>query len=140
MDPATVLAQGERPPGGASETRLRATRILVIDDDDNIRTMTTVMLTKAGYDVEAAVEGKTGVACYRQQRADVVITDILMPTQDGFETIRQLTRFDPQVKIIAVSGRVEGQVLSIAARLGAARVLIKPFTREELLAAVADCL
>jgi DNA-binding response OmpR family regulator len=114
--------------------------ILLIDDDEQFRKIVTVMLTSAGYTVREASNGTLGVAAYRQESADVVLTDILMPEKEGLETIRELRQSDPQVKIIAMSVTGERRFghLSIALRMGALRVLHKPFSREELLKAVAE--
>jgi DNA-binding NtrC family response regulator len=113
-------------------------RILVIEDDPLVRKLANVMLTSAGYDVEEATDGEEGVASYRRQPSDLVITDMLMPNQDGLATIRALTQLDPRVKIIAMSGGGDGPLsyLDAAMRLGALDILRKPFTRDALLAAV----
>ena len=73
-----------------------------------------------------------------QQRCDLVITDIMMPGKDGLETIRELRRLDPKVRIIAMSGGGGPGVgyLELAAMLGAAGTLPKPFTKGSLLTAV----
>ena len=115
-------------------------RILLIDDDTQFRKLVTVMLTSAGYDVQEASNGIAGLASYRQQRADVVLTDILMPEMEGLETIRELRKIDPQVKIIAMSVEGEGRFghLTIALRMGARRILHKPFSSDELLATVTE--
>ena len=76
-------------------------RILVIDDDDSLRTMMLRFLRAAGYEVQAAADGKAGVACYREQRSDIVITDIMMPESDGLQVINALRRDDAEAKIIA---------------------------------------
>ena len=117
-------------------------RILVIDDDPAFRALMRVMLETSGYEVQEAGDGKAGVARYREEPSDVVITDILMPEQEGLETIRDLRHLDPQAKIIAMSVGGEGPTgyLSIAVKFGAHRILHKPFSRDELLAAVADVL
>jgi len=110
-------------------------RVLLIDDDELFRRLVHVMLTSAGYDVQVAANGKVGIACYRQQRSDVVITDILMPVGEGLETIEALKAFDPDVKIIAMSSGGEGEFgyLQTAVAFGARRILHKPFSRDELL-------
>ena len=117
--------------------------VLLIDDDDVIRQMMRRMLVADGHDVQEAANGKVGVACYRQQPSDLIITDIVMPEQEGLETIQQLRRVNPQVKIIAISGaysdRVDGY-LAMALRFGVRQVLQKPFSQAELLAAVAGVL
>ena len=117
-------------------------RVLLIDDDEGFRGLVGVMLTAAGCAVQAAANGKIGLACYREQRADVVITDILMPEAEGLETIQALKDFDPDVKIIAMSGAGGGQFshLESAMAFGARRILHKPFSRTELLSTVADLL
>jgi CheY-like chemotaxis protein len=118
-------------------------RILVIEDNHVLCGMVLRMLVAAGHEVQAAVDGKVGLACYRQQRSDLVITDILMPETEGLETIRALRRHDPGVKIIAMSGADRGRAggyLELAQKFGARRILSKPFTQDELLTAVAEVL
>jgi CheY-like chemotaxis protein len=118
-------------------------RILLIEDNDALRRMAHRMLVTAGYDVQDAADGEAGLACYRQQRSDLVITDILMPEKEGLETIRALRRSDPQVRIIAMSGAGQGAAegyLELALKFGARRILRKPFTQDELLTAVTEVL
>lgn len=118
-------------------------RILVIDDEREIRTLIVKVLSRAGYEVQTAVDGKEGVKLYRESPSDLVITDLIMPNQEGIETIIQLRRDFPEVKIIAISGgnkyRSEPN-LTNAVALGAKRALAKPFNIEELLEAVRDVL
>jgi CheY-like chemotaxis protein len=115
-------------------------RILLIDDDDRFRRLVDVMLTTAGYDVQTAATGNGGVAKYRQQRSDVVITDILMPDGEGLETIETLKELDANVKIIAMSSSGGGKYgyLQSAVAFGARRILHKPFSRADLLSTLAD--
>ena len=117
-------------------------RILLIDDNDSFRKMVCRMLAAAGYDVLEAGNGNIGLSRYRQQRADVVITDIVMPDGEGLETIVKLRRENPHVKIIAMSGAdgQDGAYLQSALLFGARRTLQKPFTQDELLTAVAEVL
>jgi CheY-like chemotaxis protein len=118
-------------------------RILLIEDNETFRSMVQRMLLAAGYDVEEASDGKAGLACYRQQASDLVITDILMPGTEGVETIRELLRHDPAVKIIAMSGGGRGPnnyYLEMALKFGACRFLSKPFTQQDLEATVAEVL
>jgi CheY-like chemotaxis protein len=116
-------------------------RILLIDDDAELRLMLREMLEQAGYDVVEASNGREGVACYEATSIDLVITDILMPEQEGLETITLLQHINPQVKIIAVSGGgLTGRMdfLYVAAMLGVQRTLRKPISRQTLLEAVRD--
>jgi len=117
------------------------TRILVIDDEKPIRTLVRQMLEKAGYEVTEASDGKKGMTILREESSDLVITDILMPDQEGLQTIKELRRDYPEVKIIAISGG--GAVgpetyLQTARRFGADRTLTKPFSRDDLLRAVGE--
>jgi len=79
-------------------------RILVIDDDRKLREVISRALERAGYDVLEADDGEAGIRLYREHGADLIITDIFMPERDGLETILQLRRESPGVKIVAISG------------------------------------
>jgi len=101
------------------------------------------MLNREGYQTMAASEGREGLKLQRQAPADLIITDLMMPGQEGLETIMELRRLFPNTKIIAMSGGGQGGVLDflpIAIQLGAARSLAKPFTHEELMTAVKEVL
>jgi two-component system chemotaxis response regulator CheY len=118
-------------------------RILLVDDDDLLRGALHQILVRAGYDVDDASNGRVAVREYRRQRYDAVITDIVMPDEDGLGTIRELRRLNPGVKIIAISGGglgKAGDYLGIAQMLGAMRTLAKPFLPEVLLAMIAEVL
>lgn len=118
-------------------------RILVIDDDAEIRLMLSTMLEHKGYEVMDAINGKEGVRLYREDPVDLIITDIMMPEKDGFDTIKELKRDFPDVMIIAISGggRVGQEVyLHTARMLGVRHTFAKPVEREELLAAVRELL
>ena len=115
--------------------------ILVIDDDDQFRGMLRETLEHAGYEVMDAPNGKEGIRVYRENPADLVITDIIMPEKEGIETIRELKREFPDVKIIAMSGGARNGpagYLKMAKMLGAQRTLTKPLEREELLETVME--
>jgi len=118
-------------------------RVLVIDDDDQFRSMLRQVLGREGYEVSEARNGKEGIAFYRATPTDLVISDILMPEQEGLQTIRELRREFPEVKIIAVSGGGAGgamNFLKAAKMLGAQRTLWKPFDLEDLRQAVREVL
>lgn len=112
-------------------------RILVIDDNAELRTIFGAMLESAGYEVTLAPGGHEGLDHYRAHFPDLVITDLFMPGMDGFETISRLTAEFPSAKIIAMSGHEQaGDMLAIARQLGASETLQKPFSAGKLLAAV----
>ena len=116
-------------------------RILIIDDDPDMRAMLEQILKSAGYEVILAADGREGVERHSTSPADLVITDIYMPKQGGLETIREFRRRFPEVSIISMSGRALAvTMLSIAQDFGAVAVLHKPFATEELIAAVAKAL
>jgi CheY-like chemotaxis protein len=118
-------------------------RILIIDDDEIIRRMLSLMLTKAGYEVLAAGDGKEGMELFQQNDVDLVITDLIMPEKEGIEMIMELKTDFPDVKIIAMSGGAqmgpEGY-LQLADALGAQRTLKKPISRDDLLGAIEEIL
>jgi len=118
-------------------------RILVIDDDPDVRRSLSKILTRAGYEVVTAADGAAGIALQHNEPADVIITDIFMPGVDGLQTIRQLKKEGSAVRIIAVSGgdRTGTVDLKEHARLmGAFKVLAKPFEMHDVLAAVKEAL
>ncbi len=111
--------------------------ILVIDDDPAIRVTVEQILQSAGHEVILAVDGREGVEVFRGNPADVVITDLYMPNEDGLETIRELRMRFAQVAIIAICGMpLATTMLLVAQKLGAVGFLEKPFLPEELMAAV----
>ena len=118
-------------------------RILVIEDDNEVRDYLESVLSRDGYDVKGASNGKDGVALYEKNPVDLVITDIIMPEKDGIETIMDLKRSNSSLKVIAISGggRAEPEnYLHSAKLIGANLTLKKPFTNQEMLQAVRDLL
>jgi len=116
-------------------------RILVIDDDPDMRAMLEQTLKAAGHEVVLAGDGREGMERHRTSPADLVITDLFMPIQDGMETIRELRSGFPEVAIIAMSGRTDtGAMLSIAQHVADVGLLHKPLLTDELMAAVAKAL
>lgn len=116
-------------------------KILIIDDEDQFRAMLRKALESAGHEVLEASDGKEGVRIYREQPADLVIMDILMPEREGLESILELRRLDPAVRVIAVSGGIrfpEMDVLDVARHLGARRTFSKPFDLAQVLTAVQE--
>jgi two-component system chemotaxis response regulator CheY len=134
-------------PGGSIQSPAMTKsmqRVLVIDDDDQLRMMMRRGLERAGYAVADAPNGKVGLQLNRQQPADLIITDIFMPEKEGLETIRELKSEFPDAKIIAVSGgsgkTADFSALPHAKKFGALRVLSKPFGLKDLVMAVTELL
>ena len=117
------------------------TKILVIDDDADVLEMLREMLEREGYEVVAAGDGEEGVKYYRESPTDLIITDIIMPGKEGIETMLDLRKEFPALKVIAISGggRINAQDhLKMAKYLGAQYTFSKPFKRQALLEAVRD--
>lgn len=116
-------------------------RILIIDDDDSVRTAASATVRTHGHDVTEARDGREGLRRFHESPADLVITDLVMPEQEGIETIMELHKRAPQVPIIALSGSSDADTyLAMAARLGATRTLTKPCAPEQLIEAVDQAL
>ena len=116
-------------------------RILVIDDEKQIRAMLREALELSGHEVLEASNGQEGVRVYQEHPADLVITDILMPEKEGLGCILELRRLDPDVRVIAISGgsRLHSMdVLEVARRCGARRTFWKPFDVGKVVAAVRE--
>ncbi|OQW44254.1 MAG: histidine kinase [Nitrospira sp. HN-bin3] len=115
--------------------------VLIVDDQAQIRQLIRDALEGVGYHVEEAQDGKAGLDRYRAKPVDLVLMDILMPDQDGFEAIMALRREFPDARVIAMTGGTDGvgglDILEVAAMLGVRRTLQKPFELQALLAAVA---
>jgi len=118
-------------------------RILIIDDEAMIRDLLVNILEREGYETITASGGKDGIKIYRENPADLIITDLLMPEKDGIETIMELRRDSQDVKIIAMSGggKIDPETyLQIAKNMGAIETIAKPFDRKELLKTVQELL
>jgi hypothetical protein len=115
-------------------------RIVVADDEAGVRSFLRTVLEDGGYQVIEATNGKEALEEVRAGGVDLVITDLVMPEQEGLETIRALRKDAAGIGIIAISGAFGGRFLEIARMLGAHAVLSKPMSGELLLAKVAEVL
>jgi CheY-like chemotaxis protein len=113
--------------------------ILVIDDNFDLRSSIKLMLESAGHHVEEATNGLEGIQQFVANPADLVITDIMMPEQDGLETLLQIRTDYPKVPLIVISGEA-AEHLDLAREFGATHVLAKPFRLADLLAVVQNAL
>jgi CheY-like chemotaxis protein len=114
-------------------------RILLVEDDDFLRTMLRRLLVDLGYAVQEAGNGEEATLICVRKQPDLVITDILMPESEGLEFIKALRRMSSDVKIIAITGGGLGNAanyLFVARSLGADYTFEKPFETEELLSVV----
>ena len=115
-------------------------RILIIDDQPEVREVMQRILAGAGYQVEVAAGGDVGIRLHEQQPFDLIMTDLVMPDKEGIETIMEIRRSDRKVKIIAISGFIDSPYLDTARHLGANRILPKPCSRQVILETVRDLL
>ena len=113
--------------------------ILLVDDDEQLRRMLKTVLQEAGHQVNEARNGNEALEIYNVAPTDLVITDLVMPDKEGLETIIELRRTHPDVKIIAMSGGARTGVhnyLDLAKKLGANYILEKPFSYQEILTGI----
>ena len=134
LPPANSMNLPEKPAARA--------RLLVVDDNEDMRLSMKLLLEHLGYQVEVAPNGAVALDIQQQRAADVVITDIFMPDTDGLETINAFRAKFPGVRIIAMSGGGpslrEANYLTTASVAGADAVLRKPFSKDSLLKAIED--
>ena len=118
-------------------------KILVIDDDSAMRYTLARILRSGGFEVAMADDGDHGLAMFHKECPDLVICDLIMPHRNGIETIAQIRRESPAMKIIAISGGGRGSDaamnvdgLATALESGATEVILKPFHADEILSCV----
>jgi len=116
--------------------------ILVVDDEENIREITRATLEKFDYQVLTATDGTEALAIYARRGAEIalVLTDMAMPFMDGAATIRALRKFNPQLKIIAMSGLMSNEQAADLQSMNVSTFLSKPFTAEKLLTTLGEVL
>ena len=117
--------------------------LMVVDDDQQVREMLTLMLRQAGYDVVAVDDGAHVLAALGEHPADLVLIDILMPEKEGLGTIREVRAAFPGIRVVAMSGGgviAADLYLELAKRMGADRTIAKPCERAELLGLIGELL
>jgi len=117
--------------------------VLVLEDNEAYRTLMCDVLTQSGFDVHSAPDGRRVSTFLREHRVDLIITDLSMPERDGLETLTELRYSHPRLPVIAISGDVplnRDLYLKLAEKLGAARVLAKPFKMDQLIACAREAL
>ena len=118
-------------------------RILVIDDDENIRNVFARYLGAQGYTIDCAANGKEGLRLLEAEPPDLVVTDIMMPEADGLEVTRTMRKTHPNIPLIAISGGMHGATLDplpMVKAFGAMKVFYKPVVLAELLASIEEML
>ena len=116
-------------------------KVLIIDDDARIRELIRMWLVREGLEVFEAENGRKGVEAHRSCPVELVICDLIMPVQEGIETISQFREEFPEVNIIAISGGGKigsASYLAVAEQLGAWKVFTKPLDMPSLIQAIRD--
>ena len=128
------------PAKSAAMPHMEPLSIIVADDVEQIQDLLSTWLVAAGHTVACASTGREVSALLAKQRADLIITDVIMPDGDGLEVILELKRVQPDVRVLAISGGGKyfqaSECLKLARGLGAHAILLKPFNRAQLLAAI----
>jgi DNA-binding NtrC family response regulator len=118
--------------------------ILVADDEDSIRSLVQHLLTGEGHRVMIVSNAREACALMKERQFDLVITDVLMPDGDGIDLITELKKVQPSARILAMSGGgryLEGSdYLKLATGLGAHAAIMKPFTWQQLRAAIEEAI
>jgi DNA-binding response OmpR family regulator len=116
--------------------------VLLIDDDAPLREMLALSLRHLRHEVTEAGTGREGLRRFRERGADIVVTDLVMPEEDGLGVLLELRKIAPNLPVIVMSGGLKNSPLyrDLAAKLGATRVLAKPFGVGVLDAAIAEVL
>src|SRR5437762_3251843 len=132
----TVSAAPVAKPGeDRYENRMNAPRVLVVDDDADIRALVVELLERAGLDVDQASDGRAGLRAFHQSPPDVVLLDVSMPALDGWQTLERIRDLsDVPVMMLTARGAELERVRGLQA--GADDYLVKPFGRQELVARV----
>ena len=115
-------------------------KVLVVDDDAAVRDLVAAMLETGGYEVSIASNGREALSMLADGGFEVIITDLVMPEQEGIETIKLIRRDYPLVKVIAMSGAFGGDYLRIAGYLGAHGTIAKPLRIQTVLDTVESVL
>ncbi|QDT50292.1 response regulator transcription factor [Symmachiella dynata] len=117
-----------------------AAKIVLIEDDREIRTTLTSVLAAAGYDVSAAQNGIEGQKLIKSAEPDLIITDMMMPQLGGFPVLEFLKNLDNPPPVIMITANEGGRHKAYAEMLGVANYLRKPFAMDVMLDAVEEAL
>ena len=117
--------------------------VLIVEDDKELREMLKMSLLRSGFTVLEAKNGKDAITHFKPALTDLVVTDLIMPEEDGLKVVIKLRELKPSIKIIAISGGGKvgpGSYLNLAKALGADAIYSKPFSINELTAKIEQLL
>src|SRR5205823_13535288 len=124
-----------KPREDRYENRMNSPRVLVVDDDDDIRTLVVELLQRAGLDVDQANDGRAGLRVFHQSPPDVVLLDVSMPGLDGWQTLERIRDLS-EVPVLMLTARGDELERVRGLQAGADDYVVKPFGRQELVARV----
>ncbi len=107
-------------------------QVLIVDDEPNLRKILSAQLSRDGYDVLTAEDGRQGLATLREHHIDLVITDLKMPNVDGMQLLREALREDPDLPIVMITAHGTVDTAVEALKIGAFDYLTKPFDKDEV--------
>jgi DNA-binding NtrC family response regulator len=110
----------------------RSKRVLVVDDEENIREILTEYLNEFGYEVACAVNGKEALQIYKKERFDIILSDLVMRPMDGMELLGEIKKFDPNAIFIMITGYPSVDSAMTAIKKGARDYITKPFNIDEI--------
>jgi DNA-binding response OmpR family regulator len=117
--------------------------VLIVEDDIELREMLKLSLSRRNFTVFEADNGKSAIAHFKPTITDLVVTDLIMPEEDGLKVVIKLRELKPTIKIIAISGGGKvgpGSYLNLAKALGADAIYSKPFSINDLIAKIEQLL
>lgn len=117
--------------------------VLIVEDDKELREMLKMMLLRKNYTVLEAENGKAAITHFKPLLTDIVVTDLIMPEEDGLKVVIKLRELKPSIKIIAISGGGKvgpASYLNLAKALGADAVYSKPFSLNDLVSKIEQLL
>jgi CheY-like chemotaxis protein len=117
--------------------------VLIVEDDKELREMLKTSLIRRNYTVFEAANGKEAIMHFKPSKTDLVVTDLIMPEEDGLKVVMKLREIKPSIKIIAISGGGKAgpaSYLNLAKALGADAIYSKPFSINDLIAKIEDLL
>ena len=115
-------------------------RVLVADDDSGVREFLEIMLTREGYDVSCAENGKEALAVFRKKPFDIVLTDLKMPKVDGINLLKEIKAISPDAIVILITAHASGETAVTAMQEGAFDYIEKDFDVDDLKAIIRDAL
>jgi len=108
-------------------------KVLVIDDDELLLSLMQNILQIEGYTILSTADGPRGISLFKEERPDVVLLDIGLPSMNGLEVLRKIRSFDDKAKVIVVTGHGSAESVEVAYRSGAWDFVQKPFNNADFL-------